>query len=191
MVATGFTQREGEDFEDTFAPVIRLESLCILFALAPEYGLSAHLLDATNAFVGSPLDIPNWIEIPEGLEELESVSLPRRRYVCELKQSLYGLRQAANYWHKKLSEFIMSMGFLPRTANHSIFIDQRGVIIAVYVDDILIFAKHDNEVTGVKRKLIDFHPVTDSSRVNKILGIGVTCNEMVLSPSTKKTIPNG
>lgn len=177
LVARGFTQREGEDFEDTFAPVIRLESMRALFALAAEYGLTAHLLVATNAFVGSPLDIPNWIEIPEGLEEFESTSLPRGRYVCELKQSLYGLRQAVNLWPKKLLEFIASMGFFPSTADQSIFIDKRGVIIAVYVDDILIFSKSDGEVERIKRKLMSFHLMTDSGRVSKILRIWVIWNK--------------
>jgi transposase InsO family protein len=53
LVARGFSQQEGLDFEDTFAPVIRLESLRVLFAIAASYGMVVHLLDATNAFVGS------------------------------------------------------------------------------------------------------------------------------------------
>lgn len=95
LVVRGFTQRQGEDFEDTIAPVIRIESLRVLLAIAAEFGMKAHLLDATNAFVGSSLDIPNYKEIPQGLEEFESRALPKQKYVLQLRKSLYGLRQAA------------------------------------------------------------------------------------------------
>lgn len=91
LVARGFSQIQGMDFEETFAPVFWLDSLRILFALAAMYGWEAHLLDATNAFVGSRLDIPYYVHIPEGLEEFEGRPLPRQQLVLELKQSLYGL----------------------------------------------------------------------------------------------------
>ena len=72
LVARGFSQREGLDFEDSFAPVIRLESLRILFAIAASYGLVAHLLDATNAYVGSKIDKQIYM-VRHSLDESNSV----------------------------------------------------------------------------------------------------------------------
>jgi hypothetical protein len=76
------------DFEDIFAPVIRLESLRILFALATVHGLKAHLLDAINAYVGSKIDKQIFIEIPEGVDPKSHDP----NNVCEILQSLYGLQ---------------------------------------------------------------------------------------------------
>lgn len=77
LVVLGSTKREGEDFEDTFAPVIRLESLRVLFAVEAEFDMKAHLLDATNGFVGCSLDISNYKEIPQGLEGSKLRELPK------------------------------------------------------------------------------------------------------------------
>lgn len=177
LVARGFTQLEGMDFKQTFAPVFRLDSLRVLFAVAAMFNMIAHLLDATNAFVGSPLDIPNYIDIPEGLEEFEKRAIPRKLLVLELKQSLYGLRQAANLWNRKLSGFITGeLGFKGSSADDSVFINNQGVIIALYVDDIVIFAKNPDDIAIIKAKLQSFHPMKDAELVNKILGIRVSWN---------------
>lgn len=129
----------------------------------------AHLLDATNAFVGSDLDKPNCMEIPEGLQDFDPDA--KGGMVLELKKSLYGLRQSANLWHRKISRFLQKIGFRPITADPSVFINGRGLIAAVYVDDVIIFGKDANEIDTVKQRLKEFHPMTDSGRVQKLLGI--------------------
>jgi transposase InsO family protein len=168
LVARGFSQREGLDFEDTFAPVIRLESLRILFALAVMYNLTAHLLDATNAYVGSQIDKQIFMETPEG------VKTDQPGQVCELLRSLYGLKQSAHLWQQKVKKFVTAKGFRQSTADPGVFINDRGIIIAVYVDDILIFGKNTRDIKATKVLLKEFHPMKDSGRVSKILGIRVT-----------------
>ncbi|EEA19268.1 hypothetical protein PMAA_015260 [Talaromyces marneffei ATCC 18224] len=120
LVARGFSQQEGLDFEDTFAPVIRLESLRVLFAIAVM------------------------------------------------------LRQSANLWCHKVKKFVTSIGFKPSTADPGAFINERGTIIALYMDDILVFSKNEKAIELTKEKLKEFHPMKDSGRVNKILGIRIT-----------------
>ncbi|EED18962.1 conserved hypothetical protein [Talaromyces stipitatus ATCC 10500] len=134
------------------------------------YGLTAHLLDATNAFVGSKLDKQIYMEVPKGLPK--SLQLGKDE-VCELLQSLYGLRQSANLWCHKVKEFITSIRFKPSTADPGIFINERGMIIALYIDDILVFSKDEKAIRLTKKKLKEFHPMKDSGRVNKILGIRI------------------
>ena len=173
LVARGFTQKEGYDFDNTFAPVFRLESLRILFAIAAWYGLSAHLLDASNAFVGSQLDKPNYIEIPEGLEVYEP-EVKDGSLVLELQQSLYGLKQSAYLWNQKLAGFIKQQGFKPITADPSVFINHQGIIMAIYVDDILIFGKSTSGIEAVKNHLKEFHEMKDYGLATKILGIRIS-----------------
>ena len=172
LVARGFSQEEGTDFSDTFAPVFRLESLRMLMSIAAQYGLVAHMLDASNAFVGSKLDKPNYIEIPEGVSCYEP-EVAQGDYVLALQKSLYGLRQSANLWNKKLVDFLTKIGFKCSTADPSIFINDRGIMVALYVDDILIFGKKEEEIEGIKRKLKGFHPMKDFGLAKKILGIHI------------------
>ena len=162
-------EQSHDDFDETFAPVFRLDSLRILFAIAAKGGMVAHLLDALSAFVGSDLDKPNCMEIPEGLQDFDPDA--KGGMVLELKESLYGLRQSANLWHRKIAQFLRKIGFEPITADPSIFINKRGLIIALYVDDIVIFGKDQSEIDAVKRKLKGFHPMTDSGLIKKLLGI--------------------
>jgi hypothetical protein len=175
LVARGFAQREGIDFEDTFAPVIQLESLRVLFAITATYRLIAHLLDATNAFVGSKLDKQIYMEVSKGLPQSLQPTSPDQ--ICELLQSLYGLRQSANLWNHKVKDFVISIRFRPSTTDSSIFINDRGVIIALYVDDILVFGKDLRNIKLIKEKLKGFHPMKDQGLVSKILGIRVTWTE--------------
>jgi reverse transcriptase-like protein len=170
LVARGFLQREGLDYEDTFAPVIRLESLRILFAIAASYGLVAHLLDATNAYVGLRIDKKIYMEIPQGVDR----QTHEPDDLCELLQSLYGLKQSAYLWNQKVKAFVTSIGFKQSSADPGVFINDRGIIIAVYVDDILVFSKDPKNMDSTKPKLKGFHPMKDSGLVNKIPGIRVT-----------------
>jgi hypothetical protein len=158
------------DFEDTFAPVIRLESLRILFALAATYGLKAHLLDATNAYVGSKIDKQIYMEVPEGVNPKSH----EPNDVCEILQSLYGLRQSAYLWNQKVKKFVTSIGFRQSTADPGVFINDRGVIIALYVDDILIFSKDTKDIESTKDQLKGFHPMKDLGLAQQILGIRIT-----------------
>lgn len=142
LVVRGFKQAAGQDFESTFAPVIRFESLRMLFAIAAMHHMKSHLLDATNAFVGSPLDIPNYINIPGGLEGFQPSLVSNGKQVLLLRRSLYGLKQAAYLWNKKINEYIKKMNFKQSSADPSVYINSRGVIIAVYVDDIFQFLRN-------------------------------------------------
>ena len=142
-----------------------------MVALAAQYGLTAHVLDTSNAFVGSDLDKPNCIEIPEGLQDFDPEA--REGMILELRKSLYGLCQSVNLWHWKITNFLMKIGFRPMMADPSVFINNQGLIIALYMDDMVIF-RQDKEISKVKKKLKEFHPMTDSSLVNKLLGIHFT-----------------
>src|SRR5438034_2940674 len=169
LVARGFSQQFGVDYEQTFAPVIRFESLRALFAIAAREKMSIHMMDAQNAYLNSDLDKEVYMEVPEGVENAEGSGS-----VCLLLKSLYGLKQSANLWNKRITSTVRSFGFEPITAEPSIFIDKRGVIIALYVDDLLIFAKNESDVERVKRLVKNKHIMKDMGEVSKILGIHVT-----------------
>ena len=138
-------------------------------AIIVQYSLIAHVLDALNAFTSSDLDKPNCMEIPEGLQDFDPEATSDM--ILELKKSLYRLRQSVNLWHRKISSFLKKLGFRSITADLSIFINGQGLIIAVYVDNLLIIGKELAEINNLKAKLKAFHPMKDGGLVNKLLGI--------------------
>ena len=79
------------------------------------------MLDVSNAFVSLDLDKPNCMEIPEGLQDFDPEA--RGGMILELRKSLYGLRQSANLWHRKITNFLKQIGFQPTTADPSVFIN--------------------------------------------------------------------
>ena len=99
LVAKGYSQQRGLDYDETFSPVARFESLRMLFALAVQDGLHVHQLDVTTAFLNGKLEEEVYMNHPEGFVEKGKEGL-----ACQLKQSLYGLKQAPRCWNSVLDE---------------------------------------------------------------------------------------
>lgn len=166
LVARGFSQRPGIDFEQTYAPVGRLESLRLMMALAVKNKMKIHQLDIVSAYLNGHLEEQNFMEKPEMFEEIlkeilrrdgkNSVSGAkamkmlndgkREDSVCLLKKALYGLRQAGRQWHKRLDTVIRKLDLKPTNADSCVYMSRRGgikLIVLIYVDDILICSQSE------------------------------------------------
>ena len=93
-MAKGFTQIEGVDFDETFSPVARFESLRLLLALATLENWEIHQMDVKLAFLHGDLDEEIYMEQPQGFIVARSEHL-----VCRLQKALYGLKQASRAWN--------------------------------------------------------------------------------------------
>src|SRR5947199_1684349 len=137
VVAQGFSQIAGLDFEKTCAPVVKIESVRVLLAFAALMGLEIIHIDAKTAFLNGDSDVELYVRQPEGFVD--------RRYpnkVLRLNKSLYGLKQAPRIWYLLLCETILSLGFVQCTSDPSIYFHpEYMVILAVYVDDILVIGQ--------------------------------------------------
>jgi hypothetical protein len=94
FVARGFSQQEGEDYDETFAPVSRYTSIRAIISLATSMGWSLHQMDVKTAFLNGVIEEEVYIEQPQGFEVH-----PRETHVCRLKKALYGLKQAPRAWY--------------------------------------------------------------------------------------------
>lgn len=136
LVAKGYVQREGIDFDEVFAPVARLETIRLLIALAATNGWEIHHMDVKTAFLNGDLKELVYITQPEGFEKKGEED---RVYV--LHKALYGLRQAPREWNVKLDQVLKDMRFEKCTKEPSVYRKTKGgdvLIIAIYVDDLFV-----------------------------------------------------
>lgn len=181
LVARGFTQKKGVNFNETFAPVAKFTSLRLLFAMASQLGWEVHQMDAKTAFLCSEVDNPNiLVAIPEGFREFGQMKKllgdvkesDLKRPVLRLKKALYGLKQSPRLWYKKLTDHLSSMGFKRSELDHSVWARENSMV-AIYVDDILVFGPNENIINEVKNQLKEQFKMVDSRPVNFFLGLQV------------------
>ncbi|GJR54245.1 retrovirus-related pol polyprotein from transposon TNT 1-94 [Tanacetum coccineum] len=135
LVAKGYKQEEGIDFEESFAPVARLEAVRMFIAYAAHKNITIFQMDVKTAFLNGPLKEEVYVSQPEGFIDPEFPD-----HVYRLKKALYGLKQAPRAWYDKLSSFLIEHGFTKGIINPTMFTQRHGgdiLLVQVYVDDII------------------------------------------------------
>ena len=145
LVARSFTQVYGVDYTDTFAPVTRLETLRLLFALAIQKDWEVRQIDVKTAYLYGDLDEEVYMEPPEG-------STNPKGHVYRLRKAIYGLKQAGREWYKKLKATMAKFGLTQVVSEPHTFVAhkfvggvRRTIILPVYVDD--LFPIGDKQLT--------------------------------------------
>lgn len=106
LVARGFSQKYGEDYEETFSPVAKMTSLRLVLALAASSDWKLWQLDVKNTFLYGELDKDIYMEQPLGY-----ISKQHPDYVCKLRKALYGLKQAPRAWYGKIAQYLQFCGY--------------------------------------------------------------------------------
>ncbi len=150
LVAQGFSQKFGTDYDETFCPVIRLESLRALIALAVQNDLQIHQIDVTTAFLNGELEEEVYMKQPDGF-----IKRGEEHLVCKLEKSIYGLKQSPRCWNSVLNDQLNIMGFIQSESDPCIYRRCEGEMfnIGVYVDDIVLAAKKEEQLKNVKQAL--------------------------------------
>eukprot|EP00253_Pinus_taeda_P004964 PITA_04964 len=104
LVAKGFQQVHGLDYDETFAPVAKMDSIHLVLTIAAAQRWEVHQMDVKNAFLHGDLSEEIYMEQPHGFIQDSSL-------VCRLKKSLYGLKQAPRAWYAKIDSFLLSQNF--------------------------------------------------------------------------------
>jgi hypothetical protein len=135
LVAQGYNQKEGIDYEEKFALVARLETITILLAYSVAKGFKLYQTDVKSAFLNGFLEEDVYVKQPPGFESAEF-----SHKVYRLRNALYGLKQAPRAWYGRLRGFLFSKGFEMGKVDKTLFLLRLGddiVIVQVYMDDIV------------------------------------------------------
>jgi hypothetical protein len=177
FVVKGFSQQWGRDYWETFAPVARLDTIRVIFALVAELDLELHNMDVDNAFVQAELDDEEvvYVKQPEGYERRGPNG---EMLVCKLRKSLYGLKQAPFLWHERISAWLEFYGLEPIQSDPCVYVQhepESGIVLAValYVDDLLIAGLNLDVVNEFKRAISAAFKVKDMGELRWMLGMEV------------------
>ncbi|KAI3697255.1 hypothetical protein L6452_30136 [Arctium lappa] len=141
LVAQGYTQEEGIDYEEVFAPVARIEAIRLFLAYASYMNFKVYQMDVKSAFLYGSIEEEVYGCQPPGFE---NPSYPDRVY--KLKKTLYGLHQAPRAWYDTLSSYLLENGFERGVIDKTLFIKRKKkdiLLVQIYVDDIIFGSTRD------------------------------------------------
>lgn len=171
LVVNGKSQVEGEDYKETFAPVVKMTTVRALLRLVAAKQWEVYQMDVQNAFLHGDLEEEVYMKLPPGFRH----SHPNK--VCKLRKSLYGLKQAPRCWFKKLSDALIRFGFIQSYEDYSLFSYERSGVelrVLVYVDDLLICGNNPHMVKRFKEYLSKCFAMKDLGKLKYFLGIEVS-----------------
>jgi hypothetical protein len=159
LVANGYSQVEGLDFDQTYSPVARLESIRILLAYATYHGFKLYQIDVKSAFLNGPIKEEVYVEQPPDFEDSEYPT-----HVYKLSKALYGHKQAPRAWYECLRYFLITDGFKVGKADPTLFtktIAKDLFICQIYVDDIIFGSTYKSSCEEFCRIMIQKFEIND------------------------------
>lgn len=170
LVARGFEQFVGIDFNVTFSPVLKASTIRLFFSIAATRNWNVQQLDVNNAFLNGDLEDTIYMAQPVGFVDSKCPT-----HVCKLQKSLYRLKHAPRAWYNKLSNCLGDLGFKRSISDFSLFhktVNGSLLIILVYVDDILFSGDYSAEVQHLISLLQSSFKLKCMGEVSYFLGLG-------------------
>jgi hypothetical protein len=160
----------GIDYEETFAPVVNMDSICLALAIETNKGWEVHQMDVNNAFLHDDLSEEIYMQQPHGFMEDSSLVHP-------LKKSLYGLKKASRAWYYKIDSYLVSQKVLHCNSDPNVYILRMVdslILLVLYVDDLLITGCSTSTIVAVKRILHDKFLMMDMGPLHFFLGLKIS-----------------
>lgn len=170
LVALGFHQRPGFDYNETFSPVIKPANVRLILSLAVMNGWSLRQLDINDAFLQGTLSENVYMAQPPGFVDRENPD-----YVCRLRKAIYGLKQAPRAWYNELRTYLLSIGFRNSVSDTSLFLRNgtNPIYVLVYVDDIIVTGSCSTLISEFISALSNRFSLKDLGQLSYFLGVEV------------------
>jgi hypothetical protein len=171
LVAKGYSQVKGLDFDETYAPVARLESIRILLAYATYHGFKLYQMDMKSAFLNGPIKEEVYVEQPPGFEDSEYPY-----HVYKLSKALYGIKQAPRAWYECLRYFLITNGFKVGKVDHTLFtktVAKDLFVCQIYVDDIIFGSTNKSTSEEFSRIMIQKFEMSMMGELKYFLGFQI------------------
>jgi hypothetical protein len=142
LVFKGYAQVEGQDFDETFAPVEILEAIRMFLAYSCHKNFKVYQMDVKSTFLSGDLEEEVYMEQPKGFSLKDN-----HDYVWNMKKDLYGLKQAPRAWYYRLDKFLQDKGFKKGNVDNNLYIKSEGddlLVVLVYVDEIICGCTNDS-----------------------------------------------
>ncbi|KAK6161993.1 hypothetical protein DH2020_001834 [Rehmannia glutinosa] len=186
LVAQGYCQEEGIGYDETFAPVARLEAIRILLACSCFKNFKLYQMDVKSAFLNSIIQEEVYVKQPPGFEKFS-----RPNDVYKHKKALYGLKQAPRAWYDRLSSFLLQNGFIRGKVDTTLFVFKKGqdcLLVQIYVDDIIFGATNDSLCKKFSKLMQGEFEMSMMEELNFFLGLQIKqCQEGIYISQSKYT----
>lgn len=175
LVAQGFSQQYGVDYDEVFAPVVRQTTFRTLLSIAAKHNMSVNHYDVKTAFLYGQLNETIYMKQPPGFIVDGSTK------VCLLKKSIYGLKQAARVWNQAINKVLLEGGFQPSKEDPCLYMkcfdDGNWCYILIFVDDLIVACKILHAFTYVKSILSKYFELENLGSIKEYLGMEITRDE--------------
>ena len=171
LVAQGYRQEEGIDYDETFAPVARLEAIRLFLAYAAHKDFKVFQMDVKSAFLNGKLNEEVYVEQPPGFADSQHPN-----YVFKLEKALYGLKQAPRAWYDTLSKYLLKEKFVRGKIDQTLFIRKKvghTILAQIYVDDIIFGSTNPNLCTRFGKRMEKEYHMSLMGELTYFLGLQV------------------
>jgi Reverse transcriptase (RNA-dependent DNA polymerase) len=171
IVAKGYKQKAGIDYEEVFAPVARIETIRLLILLAAQNKWSIFQMDVKSAFLNVMLEEEVYIEQHSGY-----VKVDKEHMVLKLKKALYGLKQASRAWNTRIYAYFKEHGFVQCPYEHALYLKVQKcdiLFVALYVDDLIFTGNNRDMIEKFKLEMTKEFEITDLGLMSYFLGLEV------------------
>ena len=174
LVAKGYSQKPGIDYNETFAPVARLDTIRTLIALAAQKEWNLYQLDVKSAFLNGELEEEIYVEQPQGYIEQGGEDKA-------LKLKKYGLKQAPQAWNSCIDKYFINAGFRRSKSEPTLYTKTQGksdiLIFSIYVDDLIYTGNNEEIIQEFKKDMMKTFEMSDLGVMHYFLGIEINQEE--------------
>ncbi|GJX39534.1 retrovirus-related pol polyprotein from transposon TNT 1-94 [Tanacetum coccineum] len=171
LVSQGYNQQEGIDYDETYAPVARLESIRILLAYACALDFKLFQMDVKSAFLNGFINEEVYVAQPPGFIDFEKPD-----HVYKLKKALYGLKQAPKAWYDRLKAFLIKHEYKMGMVDNTLFTKKKSsnlIIVQIYVDDIIFGSTCQDMCDEFAKIMHDEFEMSMMGELNFFLGLQI------------------